>query len=212
MSTAAYELTTAYIVKKWGLDVRSEMPVRIPDSNRVDLAKLFAELDYRTGAEIGTARGSYAITLSVNNPKCKLYCVDAWSTYDGLNDYTDQNVLNDYFAASQLRLKPYKGIEIVKKFSMEAVKQFDDGSLDFVYIDANHEFPYVAEDVFYWSKKVRPGGIVAGHDYLKEQRKDGMVQVAEVVQAYTEAFNIGPWFVVDKCTLDKAGSFFWVKR
>lgn len=205
-------MSTAYITKKWELDVRSDMPVHIPNSNRVDLAKLFKELDYFTGAEIGTARGSYAITLSINNPKCKLYCVDAWSTYDGLNDYTDQDKLDEYFKAARHRLKPYQRVEIINKLSMDAVKQFDDESLDFVYIDANHEFPYVAEDIFYWSKKVRPGGIVSGHDYLIEQRNDGMVQVKEVVHAYTEAFNIKPWFIVDVCTLNRAGSFFWVKQ
>jgi len=200
-----------YIIDKWSVDVTQEMPIMLPGTDRVTLARLFAELGYKTGAEIGTARGSYAITLSINIPRLKLYCVDAWSTYTGLNDYTDQNQLDEYLAHAMKRLEPYKGIEIVYSLSMDAVKKFADGSLDFVYIDANHEFPYVAEDLFYWSKKVRSGGIVSGHDYLKVKRKDGMVQVKEVVHAYTEAFNIKPWFIVDKCTLKNAGSFFWVK-
>lgn len=200
-----------YIINKWSIDINQEMPVHLADIDRVALAKLFAELGYKTGAEIGTARGSYAVTLSINIPRLKLYCVDAWSTYAGLNDYTDQNQLDEYLAHAMKRFEPYKGIEIVYSLSMEAVKNFADASLDFVYIDANHEFPYVAEDLFYWSKKVRSGGIVSGHDYLKVKRKDGMVQVKEVVHAYTEAFNIKPWFVVDKCTLKNAGSFFWVK-
>lgn len=201
-----------YIISKWDLDVNQDLPIYIPDSNRVDLAKLFAELDYHKGAEIGTARGSYAITMSVNIPKLQLFCVDSWSTYDGLNDYTDQNQLDEYLSTAMRRLKSYKGVELIYAKSMDAVKQFKDESLDFVYIDANHEFPYIAEDLFYWSKKVRSGGIVSGHDYLKTPRKDGMVQVREVVHAYTEAFNIKPWFVVDKATLKKAGSFFWVKQ
>lgn len=200
-----------YIIDKWAVDVSQEMPVQLFGTDRVTLARLFSELGYRTGAEIGTARGSYAITLCVNNPKLKLYCVDAWATYDGLNDYTDQNQLDEYLAHAMKRLEPYKGVEIVYSKSMDAVKQFADGSLDFVYIDANHEFPYVAEDLFYWSKKVKSGGIVSGHDYLKVKRKDGTVQVKEVVHAYTEAFGIRPWFVVDKATLNRAGSFFWVK-
>ena len=200
-----------YILDKWGLDIDAPLPIEIPDSSRTDLAKLFSELGYRKGAEIGTARGTNALTLKRNNPELELYCVDAWSTYDGCNDFTDQQVLNEYYAGARHRLKPYKGIEIINEFSMDAVKQFKDKSLDFVYIDANHEFPYVAEDLFYWSKKVRPGGIVSGHDYLKTTRTDGMVQVREVVHGYTEAFNISPWFVVDKCSLKRAGSFFWVK-
>ena len=200
-----------YIMDNWDL-VDVDSPILLPNKNRVDLAKLFRELGYIVGAEIGTARGSYAITLSINNPKCKLYCVDAWESYIGLNDYPEQNKLTEYFSAAKHRLKQYKNVEITRELSMNAVNQVADGSLDFVYIDANHEFPFVAEDIFHWSQKVRPGGIVSGHDYLAEQRKDGMVHVKEVVHAYTEAFNIAPWFVVDKCTLDRAGSFFWVKQ
>jgi predicted O-methyltransferase YrrM len=201
-----------YIIDKWAVDVTQEMPIELFGTDRVTLAKLFKELGYKKGAEIGTARGSYAITLCVNNPDVKLYCVDAWSTYDGLNDYTDQNQLDEYLTAAMKRLEPYKNVEIEHGLSMEVVKRFKDESLDFVYIDANHEFPYVAEDLFYWSKKVRPGGIVSGHDYLKTPRKDGMVQVKEVVHAFTKAYNIKPWFVVDKATLKRAGSFFWVKQ
>jgi predicted O-methyltransferase YrrM len=212
VSNIAYDLATAYIVNKWELDVRAEMPIHIPKTTRADIAKLYKELDYRKGAEIGTARGSHAITMMVNNPGMKLYCIDAWSTYDGCNDFTDQNKLTEYHNAAKQRLNEYQGIKIINEFSMDAVKRFKDNSLDFVYIDANHEFPYVAEDLFYWSKKVRPGGIVAGHDYLLEPRADGLIQVREVVKAYTEAFNISPWFVVDKATLNRAGSFFWVKQ
>ncbi len=200
-----------YITTKWPVMPNQEMPIHLTDSTRVTLAELFRELGYTTGAEIGTARGSYAITLSVNNPDLKLYCVDAWKTYDGLNDYTDQKQLDEFLSNAMKRLEPYKNIEIEHGLSMEVVKRFKDESLDFVYIDANHEFPYVAEDLFYWSKKVRPGGIVSGHDYLLKQRKDGMVQVKEVVHAFTEAYNIKPWFVVDKATRNRAGSFFWVK-
>ncbi|MHC4646880.1 MAG: class I SAM-dependent methyltransferase [Planctomycetota bacterium] len=198
-----------HILWKWDLDPQQDMPIEIPESNRVTLARLFAELDYRTGAEIGTYSGSFAITLSINIPKLKLYCVDPWTTYDGLNDYTDADYLNEIYQLAVQRLRQYKGVEIIRELSMDAVKKFDDESLDFVYIDANHEFPFVAEDIFYWSKKVRPGGIVSGHDYLKTPRKDGMVQVKEVVHAYTEAFNINPWFLVSDQHENK--SFLWVK-
>ena len=200
----------SYVLDKWDIDQKQDLPIELPGLNRVTLAKLFGELGYRKGAEIGTGRGSFAITMSINNPGVKLYCIDSWSIYDGIHDYTAE-MLAEYLAHALHRLKPYKEVEIINELSMEAVKQFKNESLDFVYIDANHEFSYVAEDLFYWSKKVRSGGIVSGHDYLKEQRKDGLVQVKEVVHAYTEAFNIKPWFIVGKCTPKRAGSFFWVK-
>jgi hypothetical protein len=201
-----------FIVNKWEVDCKHPSPIMLPDKTRADLARIFPKLGYRVGAEIGTGTGSYAITICINNTKCKLYCVDPWESYEGLNDYPDQNMLNEWRALAQRRLSSYKGIEVINELSMDAVKRFDDGSLDFVYIDANHEFPFVAEDIFHWAKKVRLGGIVSGHDYMKIPRDDGMIQVKEVVHAYTEAFDIEPWFVLNKCTTERAGSFFWVKQ
>jgi SAM-dependent methyltransferase len=49
--------------------------------------------------------------------------------------------------------------------SQDAVHQFDDASLDFVFIDASHEYEDVKDDIRVWIKKVKPGGILAGHDY-----------------------------------------------
>ena len=48
---------------------------------------------------------------------------------------------------------------------MDAVKFFDDKSLDFVYIDGNHEYSYVMEDLIFWFEKVKINGIMAGHDF-----------------------------------------------
>ncbi len=49
---------------------------------------------------------------------------------------------------------------------MDALEDFEDNSLDFVYIDGDHNFKHISEDIYEWTKKVRSGGIVSGHDYL----------------------------------------------
>jgi len=211
VTTPAYNLALAYIIKKWDLSIHQQMPVLIPGATRINLTLLFAELGYQSGAEIGTNRGSFALKISRNNPQCTLYCVDPWTLYDGMRDFTDAKEREKNYATAKKRLDPLPSVHIIKKFSMEALEDFEDGSLDFVYIDANHEWPFVTQDIFYWSKKVRSGGIVSGHDYLTERRDDGFVQVKEVVDAYTKAFDIKPWFVMDKCTIKKPGTFFWVK-
>ena len=48
---------------------------------------------------------------------------------------------------------------------MDAVKDFDDESLDFVYIDGNHLYPAVKKDIDLWWPKVKAGGVMGGHDY-----------------------------------------------
>lgn len=55
-------------------------------------------------------------------------------------------------------------------YSDQAVHKFSDGSLDFVYIDANHSYKHVAQDLRLWAPKVKAGGMVAGHDYYNRHQ------------------------------------------
>ena len=82
----------------------------------------------------------------------------------------------------------------MKMPSAEAVRWIPDDSLDFVFIDGNHSYENVLEDITEWTKKVKPGGIVAGHDYKED--KVNNYGVVEAVQKYTKENNISPWFVL----------------
>lgn len=126
---------------------------------RNDLAGLFAEREYKIGAEIGVFRGEFAEVLCQSIPNLKYYGIDPWYTGDMKN-----HIHIGQYEQVIKKLAPYNAT-IIKKFSMDAVADFDNGSLDFVYIDANHLFDFVVNDVIEWAKKVRKGGIVAGHDY-----------------------------------------------
>ena len=103
---------------------------------------------------------------------------------------------------------------------MEAVEGFVDESLDFVYIDGNHEFRYIAEDIYEWTKKVKKGGIVSGHDYFftKSGTNKAHWHVAYVLRAYIGAYGIENWFVLGrKETIkgekrDKWRSWMFVKK
>ena len=53
----------------------------------------------------------------------------------------------------------------MKKSSVEAAPELEDGSLDFVFIDANHSYDAVKNDIIAWAPKVRSGGVLCGHDY-----------------------------------------------
>lgn len=62
------------------------------------------------------------------------------------------------------RTKNIKNIEKIRKTSVEASKDFADGSLDAVYIDAEHDIDNVRADIRTWKPKVKKGGFVCGHD------------------------------------------------
>ena len=115
--------------------------------------------------------------------------------------------------AKSLKQK-YPNCKIIRKTSMEATKEFKDKSIDFVYIDGNHTFKYVAEDICEWSKKVKSGGIIAGHDYIYANPKS--FHVRYVVDAYVESHAIKNYWVIGKKEKlpgekrDQWRSWFWI--
>ena len=59
-------------------------------------------------------------------------------------------------------------ISMIEATSVQAAHQFDDGEIDFVFIDADHEYKSVKADIAAWWPKIKPGGILAGHDFCDE--------------------------------------------
>jgi len=163
--------------------------------DRIELAKYFAELGFKTGAEIGVMEGSYSRALCMYNPELKLYSIDGWELLKDNNKRKKHQLW--WYERAKNKLAPYN-TTIVKKLSNEAVKQFEDNSLDFVYIDANHTYQCVIEDTTIWTPKVRSGGIVSGHDYQLPDVKKAVDEYA-VQHNYklniTEEGNPSWWFV-----------------
>lgn len=208
--------TQNYILNKFNIHIgpeRVRMPIEIPNIGRDNLPALFKELGFKNGVEIGVRGGEYSVLLS--EAGMQVYGVDPYTSYHGYWDHTRQGTFDAFEAQAIERLKPYADYRFVRKFSLDAVKDFADGSLDFVYIDGNHNFQNCTNDIIEWTKKVRIGGIIAGHDYVKHKKPTHM-HVVEVVQAYTDAYDIKPWFllgtkeVVEGQIRDKERSFMWV--
>jgi hypothetical protein len=193
-------------------------PAEIPDCGRNDLPQFFIDMGYKVGAEIGTYRGSFAEKIC--RAGLKLYCVDPWEYF---SDYTRkdkeefQKEINEYYEQAKKVLAPYSAT-IIKKTSMEALIDIPDESLDFVYIDGNHSFKFVVEDIYEWSKKVKKGGVISGHDYVHMKLSYEDLHVKYVLPAYTKAYNIYPWYVLgrnhanDGEIRDKVRSWFWIKK
>jgi hypothetical protein len=157
---------------------------------KYELITWFKKLGYTKGAEIGVAEGHFSEALCQGIPGLELYCIDLWRPYRG-NPWSGSTERNDHhFKTACERLNKYN-THIIRELSMDAVKQFKDGSLDFVFIDANHKFDYVIQDLIEWTKKVKVGGVVSGDDYYPfscgHQDYGGVV---DAVNAYTKAHGI----------------------
>jgi len=208
--------TLAYIGEKYGLNLNGRCPIEIRNRGRDDLPELFHELGFTVGAEIGVERGVYSEILCQGAPELHLYCIDAWRAYQGYRDHVSQEKMDGMYLTTQERLRPYD-CELIRAFSVDAAENFADGSLDFVYIDGNHEFPYIVQDLLTWPAKVRAGGIVAGHDYIGSTVRHSRNHVMYVVDAFVRAYKVRPWFLLgakekrEGEVRDKARSWFWIK-
>lgn len=212
--------TLDYVVKKYNIDLKSGYIIDIPGIGRDDLAKLFNELDFNKGVEVGVERGLYSEVLLKANDHLHLSCVDPWSAgaYEpGVHAVDkEQEKYDGRYGECVNRLKPYNAT-IIRQPSLGALRYFKDNSLDFVYIDANHDFTNFTNDLHNWIKKVHPGGIIAGHDYARFSYKKHN-HVWWVINAYMRCYRMVPLFIAgsmeykEGVTRDKYRSWFWIKQ
>jgi hypothetical protein len=197
--------------------------VEIPDCSRDDLPDFFLEMGYKVGVEVGVDRAYFTKVLAKSG--LKIYGVDPWMDY---GDYHHegypvpgswQSLLEKRYNESMKTLAPYPNVTIIRKKSMDALADFEDESLDFVYIDGHHDLKYVVEDILEWSRKVKKGGTICGHDYVftDSWRNLNKCHVPHAVHAYTNVYKIPNWYVLGTKVpregekRDKWRSWMWIK-
>jgi len=182
-------------------------PLEIADCARNNLPAFFVQMGYKTGAEIGVYRGEF--TEEFCKVGLTIFAVDPWMGYSGAGrSEKSQEMQEINLRHAAKRLSPYKNCRLVRKTSIQALNDFADNSLDFVYIDGDHRFKAVAEDISEWYKKVKPGGIISGHDYFCTNPKANNVicQVAPIVDAFIKTMQIADFYVFGKLEKEKQNS------
>lgn len=187
--------TLDFIAQKYAIDLTAKNPIDL-NIGRADLAKLFFELEFKIGAEIGVERGYFSEILCLSNPNLKLICVDPWLAYKGYREHVSQVKLNEIRKEALVRLSAYN-TNIIQAPSTEASKLIPEASLDFVYIDGNHSAEHTLADLKNWIPKIKTGGIVAGHDFVRYRGKYGEYnKVKDVVSNYVLGHHIAPLFAL----------------
>lgn len=159
-------------------------------NNRVELAMHFAKLGFKIGAEIGVYRGRYSSRLLKTIPGLKLYSVDNW-----VGKYASSE------RQARESLSRYPRSVIIKGDSPQVASTFQDKSLDFVYIDADHTYNGAMADIIAWTPKVRKDGIVSGHDYQ-------LPDVRMAIDDYVRANNIRLTLTETETTREHPSWFF----
>lgn len=136
------------------------------------VAKLYRHEEV-SGAEIGVQEGIYSEHILKTWKGSTLFSIDARQNFDAgeyidiSNRPDDQQIL--LYANTTLRLRPFGEHSIVWRMTSEqAAHAMPDNTLDFCFIDADHRYEAVNQNIELWLPKIKSGGIICGHDYVKE--------------------------------------------
>lgn len=120
--------------------------------------------------EVGTWTGNFSRKL-LERTNCKiLYCVDPYKhfeddTYPDAINNISQSDFDNVFEKTKKSLECFGSrVEFIRSCSVDAVKLFEDESVDYIYIDGNHDYKFVEEDIRLWYPKLKKGGYFCGDD------------------------------------------------
>lgn len=176
------------------------------------------------GVEIGTLYGAYAQDI-LKSWRGRIHCVDPWMNqaesvyFDGANKLNMDHV----FEQAKSNLQGYGRATLHRMMSLNAVGRFEDGSLDFVYLDGNHGIDSVRADIAAWWPKVKIGGIVSGHDFFTRYDHETNSDALTAVMELSEQIGVRPhvtwdtswWFIKTEEADQKfreACSMYWLPR
>jgi hypothetical protein len=165
------------------------------------------------GVEIGVKEGKFSERILHFWRGETLLSIDPWREFgeEYINCANVAQAQQDaYYHETQSRLARFgPRSHILRMTSEEAAGEVADDSLDFSYLDAQHHYEAVKQDIALWWPKIRRGGLVCGHDYgdENETNEHGVVSVFEVKRAVDEFVRETkePFFVTTK---DKRPSWF----
>lgn len=139
------------------------------------LDRLVKANGWTRGAELGVLKGETFLHLLLQNPSLHLLGVDTWEPNpaqeafraEGGRGYVAHD-LNGYFLSLEKTIIDRGWADrafLARTTTVEAAANVADYSFDFVFLDADHTYAGVSADIDAWLPKVRPGGMMLGHDY-----------------------------------------------
>lgn len=121
------------------------------------------------GAEIGVSRGVSARALLEHGVRF-LYLVDPWMKYPEYREAVNVNDPDDYWEGIYQEchkkvISCYPSRHAVLRMTSAEAARYIPQQLDFVWVDANHQYEFVISDLRLYWPKIKPGGVLCGHDF-----------------------------------------------
>jgi len=142
--------------------------------------------------EIGAYSGEGTVVIAKHFKE--VMAIDPWMNGYDINDVASQQCpMKFVFEAFQERVSPFKNVLYSRGKSLDALEFVDDGSCDLVYIDGDHRYEGVLADLKGWRKKLKEGGIMAGHDWSWQSVKKALLE--EIGQKDYTLFQGDSWAI-----------------
>lgn len=152
--------------------------------DRRGIYEIFAKKGFTKGCEVGVLDAANARAMLEVIPNLELTLVDPYMVYEFVNMCSRNKWKWHKPDMDKMRYRALKSLARANVIwlmttSEKAAQCIEDESLDFVYIDGNHTFNFVMQDIILWGKKVRKGGVISGHDW-------GIKPVQKAVATYAK--------------------------
>jgi|694.fasta_scaffold03604_9 hypothetical protein len=142
--------------------------------------------------EIGVFRGDFSKILFNQLPN-ELHLIDPFigEVWSGDKDGSNMRLanLNNAYEEILMMYKEHKNVYIHKGFSQNILKNFPDNYFDFIYIDGDHSYEGVKNDLMLSKRKVKINGIISGHDFNDNQFPGVVMAVNEFCALYNLSIN-----------------------
>lgn len=142
---------------------------QILETDRIEaISSILNNSNAKIGVEIGVFKGEFSKNI-LERWNGTLYLIDPWRELSDTEYLDSSNHKNhqDAFAQTMESIKGYESRAfMLRGLGEEIVHLFQDNSLDYIYIDGNHDYDHVLQDLNLWWPKLKQGGLMAGHDYL----------------------------------------------
>ena len=207
-----------HILKKYDINLLPNLLFQLPnvinlllpeyinfEENWFNYSELYLEMinKFPSGSrfvEIGSWKGQSAYFMCENivksNKEIEFFCVDTW---EGSKEHIGKYNTNNLYHTFLNNMKTFESYYFPLKLdSISASKRFKNNSLDFVFVDAAHDYDSVKADILAWLPKIKKGGILAGHDYYPDHPEYcGVLQAVNELFDQKEIKQVGCCYVIE---------------
>lgn len=143
--------------------------------------------------EVGSYVG-YSAAAFLKSGKIKsITCIDQWTGGYDPKDISSGSDFNEVERLFDILASTHPEITKLKMDSAIAHNEFENESVDFIYIDANHQYEFVKNDLINFLPKIKKGGIIGGHDYGQRMWDGVQKAVDEIVGVPDKTFSDKSW-------------------